>query len=254
MQLAFGAGDIFGVPLTDASGNAIVNPTPIKLGITQEIGVEFSGDLKELYGQNQFAVAIGRGKVKVSAKCKFAQMMAAGINSLFFGQTVTAGTLSGVYADVTGAAVPTTPFTITPVPPSSGTWVEDLGVVNASGVAMTRVASGPTTGQYSVAAGVYTFAAADTGLMMFISYRYTATLTGAKKIAVQNLPMGYAPTFKAYLQTVYGGKRALVVLYNATAPKLNLFATKLDDFNLPELNFSGQSDAANNVADIWLQE
>lgn len=254
MQLAFGAGDIFGVPLTDASGNAISNASPIKLGVVQEIGVDFSGDLKELYGQNQFAVAIARGKTKIQVKTKFAQLMGAGINSLFFGQTVTAGTMGGVYVDATGTLIPSTPYQITPTPPSSGTWQEDLGVINASGIAMTKVASAPATGQYSVSAGVYTFAAADTGLQVFINFRYSASVTAAKKITVANLPMGAAPTFKAFLQTNYGGKRALIVLYNAVAPKLTLFATKLDDFSMPALDFSGQADAANNVADIYLQE
>ena len=36
------------------------------------------------------------------------------------------------------------------------------------------LASAPATGQFSVAAGVYTFAAADTGHTVFIRYRYAA--------------------------------------------------------------------------------
>jgi hypothetical protein len=255
MQLVFGAGDMYGVPLFDASGNAITNPTPIKIGAMQEMSLDFSGDLKELYGQNQFALASARGKVKISGKVKGAQIHAAALNNLFFGQTVTAGTLAAVNSDVTGALIPATPFQITVIPPSTGVFAADLGVLDANQVPMTAVASAPTTGQYSVSAlGVYLFAAADTGKKVFVNYSYTATISGAKKITVANMAMGAAPSFKAYMQAQYQGKRALVVLYSAIASKLNLFSTKLDDFSIPELDFSATADAANNVADIYLSE
>jgi hypothetical protein len=47
------------------------------------------------------------------------------------------------------------------------------GVKDAAGNDMTKVDSAPTTGQYSVAAGAYTFAAADTGLIVYITYDYS---------------------------------------------------------------------------------
>jgi len=52
----------------------------------------------------------------------------------------------------------------------------DLGVTYASsGASLTKVASNPALGQYSVSsAGVYTFAAADAGAAVKISYRYAA--------------------------------------------------------------------------------
>ena len=250
----FGAGDFYGVPLIDGAGNAIVNPTPVKIMAVQEISLDFSGDLKELYGQNQFALTSARGKVKVSGKVKGAQVSAGALNSLFFGQTMVSGTMGAVYTDLTGQVIPATPFTLVAAPPSTGVWVADLGVIDANGVPMARVASAPTTGQYSVTAGSYLFAAADTGQLVFVNYTYTNTSTTAQKISVKNIAMGAAPTFKAYMQTTYQNKRALVILYQATASKLNMFATKLDDFSIPEFDFSGQSDAANNVADIYVSE
>lgn len=254
MQFVFGAGDFFGVPLLDASGNSITNPTPVKIGAMQEMSLEFSGDVKEAYGQLQSPIVIARGKTKISGKIKGLQVHGTMLNSLFFGQTLSSGTLSAAYSDTAGAAIPGTPYTITPTPPNSGAWQDDLGVLDSNGLPFTRVASAPATGQYSVAAGVYTFAAADTTRQVFINYRYTAALTGAKKISVTNLPMGAAPTFKAYLNTSFNGKRALAVLYSCVAPKLHLLGTKLDDFSMPELDFSAMADSANNVADIWVQE
>lgn len=49
-------------------------------------------------------------------------------------------------------------------------WLEDLGVTLADGTPLTKVATGPTTGEYSVSAGSYTFAAADAGVAVLISY------------------------------------------------------------------------------------
>lgn len=245
-QMLFGSGILWGTPLTDASGNAISNPSPIQFGTLQEVSLDISFDTKLLYGQNQFPVAVGRGKGKISGKAKFAQVNGTLLNSLFFGQTMTAGIIGDVY-DTTGAAIPTTPFTITPTVPSSGTWAYDLGVRNSSGLPMTRVASAPTTGQYSVAAGVYTFAAADTGLTVFINFQYTATSTSAKKSSVMNLPMGYAPSFQCDFSLPYNGKSKIWRLPNCIGSKLS-FATKQDDFVVPDFDFEAFADAAGNVA------
>src|SRR4051794_4171114 len=190
-QFNFGAGVLWGTPTFDATGAAIANPTPLMLAVTQEVSIDISGDIKELYGSNQFPVAVGRGKMKITGKCKYGQFNGAVMNSLFFGQTVTSS-LYSIVNDVTGAAIPSTPFTITPTVPGSGTWAGDLGVRDASGNPMTRVASAPTAGQYSVTAGAYLFAAADTGKVVFINYSYTATSTVAKTSVVQNMQMGQA--------------------------------------------------------------
>ena len=252
MQNVFGAGVLFGTPTTDAYGNALSNPTPIQFGVAQEASVDISFDTKQLYGQNQFPVAIGRGKGKASGKFKFAQLNGLTLNSIVFGQTLTAGITSDVY-DTTGAAIPTTPYQITPTPPNSGVWSFDLGVKNANGVPMTKVASAPATGQYSVAAGVYTFAAADTGLVMFINYQYTATSTTAKKSAVLSLPMGYAPTFRADIYLPYQGKSLIFTFPNCVSSKLSL-ATKLDDFMVPEIDFEIFADSSNHLGTYALSE
>ena len=56
-------------------------------------------------------------------------------------------------------------------------------------------------GQYSVnlATGIYTFAAADAGAAVSISYLYTAS--GGKKLVLTNQFMGYTPVFKATFYT-----------------------------------------------------
>lgn len=246
-QYMFGSGILWGIPTATADGTVIATnaSTPIQFGVLQEVSVDISFDTKMLHGQNQFPVAIGRGKGKVSGSAKFAQMNGQTLNSLFFGQTLNTGLVADVY-DTAGVAIPGTPFTITPTVPSSGTWSVDLGVRNAAGLPMTRVASAPATGQYSASAGVYTFAAADTGLVVYINYQYTATVTGAKKATIANLPMGYAPTFRLDLSSPFSGKHFTLTLLSCVGSKLGI-ATKQDDFIVPDFGFEAFADSAGNV-------
>ena len=252
MQLGFGSGVLVGTPTIDINGNAIANGTPTEFGILQDCGVDFSFDIKELFGTYQFPVAIGRGKGKIEGKAKFAQMSGLMLNNLVFGQGYTSIQLSQ-YKDYTGTAIPTTPFQITPTVPNSGTWLTDMGVTNASGRPMIKVVSGPTTGQYSVAAGVYTFAAADVGLVMKINYQYTNTSTIAKKLTIPNALMGYAPSFRVDLFIPYQGNSFVLTLNAATSKKMS-FATKLDDFTIPELDFSAYADSSNNIGFLSVVE
>lgn len=255
MQLTFGSGELFASLIRDASGNAITTPSPVRIAGLQEMSVDFSGDLKEFFGQNRFALAVAQGKVKTGGKFKGALINGPALNTLFFGAALTAGTMKALYADTTGTLIPATPFTITPTVPSSGTWVEDLGVVDANGLTMTRVASAPATGQYSVSAGVYTFAAADTGLKVYISFSYTYTSAGAKRIQLQNLPMGFSPAFKLHYLASFQGKKSLVVLESVISTKLMMFGTKNDDFSVPEIDFTAQADASGfSIGDIYTQE
>lgn len=244
-QYVFGAGVLVGTPTADAFGTAIALATPVRFGALQDISLDISFDTKMLYGPNQFPLAIGRGKGKVTGKAALAQINGLLWNSLLFGQTMTAGILTDVN-DTTGTAVPATPFTITVVPPSSGAFGYDLGVINANSVPMVRVVSAPVTGQYSMTAGAYVFAAADVGIKMFINYNYTATSTTGRLSTVNNVPMGYAPTFQADLVLPFSGKNLTVSLPNCISTKLGL-ATKLDDFAIPSFEFDAFAGAGGSV-------
>lgn len=255
MQLTFGAGDLFATLLRDALGVAVTTPTPIRVAGLQEMSIDFAGDLKEYFGTNRFALAVAQGKVKTTGKFKGALINGQALNTLFFGSGLTGGTMKALYADTTGTVVPSTPYTITPVVPNTGTFVEDLGVVDSTGRVMTRVASAPATGQYSVSAGVYTFAAADTGVRMYISFSYTYAAVDAKRIQLLNLPMGFTPQLKMHYMGTFQGKRSLVVLESVVSNKLAMFSSKNDDFSVPEIDFSAQADAAGfSLGDIYTQE
>jgi hypothetical protein len=206
-------------------------------------------------------VAVGRGKGKIACKAKFAQINGALMNSMFFGGTTTAGIISAVN-ELVGKVIPGTPFTLTVgatnnattfAIPSAGTWLRDLGVRDANGVPMTRVASAPAVGQYTVAAGVYVFNTADAAKLVFINYEYTAVSTTAQQSVVVNQAMGYAPTFTAVLNQPYNGKVLHVRLYQCISSKLSI-AAKNDDFTVPELDFDAFSDASGNVVAYGVSE
>ena len=166
--------------------------TPLNIGLAQEISFDKSYTTKTLYGQYRRPVAIGAGEIKATGKIKAARFSASVMGALLYGKPVNPGEITTAFAET--AAVPAaTPFTVTVV--NSTTWTADQGVQDAlTGFPLTRVAATPATGQYSVAAGVYTFAAADTGKAVLISYNYSTTTTGFS-LSVGNPLLGPTQTF-----------------------------------------------------------
>jgi hypothetical protein len=245
MQYVFGSGSLIGTATADAFGNVIALPSPRKFGALQDVSIDISFDTKYVYGAYQFPLAVGRGKGKITGKAAFAQIDGTMWNDLLFGQGTTSVLLAD-FIDTAGQLIPTTPFTLTIVPPLAGTFVADLGVLNSGSVPMTRVASAPTTGQYSETAGAYVFAAADVGLRVFINYQYSAASAAAKQGIVNNVTMGYAPTFQADLVMPYQGKTLTISLPNCVSTKLGL-ATKLDDFAIPSFDWDSYANAAGQV-------
>lgn len=250
-MILFGAGKLIAVPTNDATGAAIANPTPVQLGVLQDVSLDLSVDLKTLHGAGKYPVAVGQGKGKTDIKAKYANINGGVLGSLFMGRSSTAGIKSAVF-DFAAAVPGTGPYTITVVPPSSGTFVADLGVIDATtGNPMTRVASAPATGQYSVSAGVYTFAAADTAKAVLLNYEYSATSTTAQTFNLTSDLMGYTPSFSMLLSQQYDGKTLVVKLNRCVSGKLNL-PLKNDDFSMFDFEATAFTDAANSLGYICL--
>lgn len=241
-MINFGSGKLIAVPTNLADGTAIANPTPVILGSMQDVSLDLSVEIKSLYGSKRYPIAVGQGKGKTEIKAKYAEIDGGVMGSLFFGKASTAGIKAAVFDFA--ATIPATPFQITVVPPSSGTFVADLGVIfSASGVQLTRVASAPATGQYSVSnAGVYTFASADAALGVKISYEYSAS-AGGQVWTMTNEVMGYTPSFTLLLQNGYDGKTMVCKLNRCVSGKLSI-PLKSDDFAI--YDFEAEAFAAAN--------
>ena len=252
----FGAGVLFATPTYNANGTAITVASPVQFGIVQDITIDDESEIKELYGANQYPVDIGRGKSKISIKCKQAQFSAQLFNTIYYGQTLAAGYYA-LLADTVGTVVPgtagATSVHITPTAPTGGTsvFVADLGVQDGEGVPFTRVASGPTGGQYSLAGSTYTFADQDVGRTVFINYQYsnsTNPSTGTV-LTVNNLPMGQVPQFSAQFFNTRRGQTIWRKFPACVATKLSM-DFKNDDFVIPDFEISCFADA-NNVVQQW---
>jgi len=246
----FGSSIMWGSPLADASGAAIAQPTPLIFGTLQDSEVDVKFDIKQLHGQNQFAVTAGRGKGQVTGKAKAADLRAGFLETIVFGVAGSAGLTSAVY-DTVGTTVAAS---VVVTPPSSGTFAADLGVISAStGREFKRVASAPAAGQYSVSAGTYTFAAGDVGQTVYINYRYTATSTVARNININNQPMGYAPSFRLDMYMPFQGKSAILTLNNCITDGFKL-SNKNDDFSIPEFGFTAFTDAGGVLGRLSVAE
>ncbi len=242
-MLIFGAGVFYGM----TSG---ANPTPRKFGHLQDIAIDFSFNMKEAHGQYQLPIDIRRGAQKITGKAKSLNLNGAALNDLFFGQTAATGLLLSSIAEP-GTIPSATAYTVTVA--NSATFDTDLGVVYAAtGLPFTRVASAPTAGQYSEALGVYTFASADAGKAVLIDYLYTA-VTGGTKITMINQMMGATPTFFGVFTADIGGKVATLKLNQCTSSKLNV-ATKLEDYTIPEFDFSVMADASNAIGVLSISD
>jgi hypothetical protein len=255
MQLAFGAGALWGTR-TDVTGSGI---GPDQFGILQDVQIDWDWTTRELWGQFQFPVDIARGQGKITGKAKFARIFGAIFGDLFFGQTPAAGQLT--VSENEAATVPaTTPFTVTVA--NAANYVDDLGVFYAAGASagnrFTRVTTPSAAGQYSVnlTTGIYTFAAADAGAALLVSYLYTISSTG-KKLVLTNQFMGSTPTFKATFytaKTTQSAPAGLTLVLNAcTASKLSM-PTKIDDYEIQEFDFSAFADPTGTIGTLSVNE
>lgn len=250
-MINFGAGKLIAVPTNLADGSSIAIPTPVQLGTMQDISVDMSVEMKTLYGSKRYPIAVGQGKGKMAIKAKYAEIDGKILGSLFYGKTPTAGIKAAVF-DFAASIPSGSPYTITVAPPNSGTFVADLGVVfAATGVQLKRVASAPATGEYSVSAGVYTFASADAGKAVALSYEYSATSTSGEIFTITNDVMGYTPSFTLLLQNGYDGKNLVMKLNRCVSGKLNI-PLKNDDFALYDFEAEAFADAAGSLGYICL--
>lgn len=240
----FGSGILTGLR-NDA--NVSGTQTPRRFGTLQDVQIDFSGDIKELFGSYQYPVDVARGKTKIQGKAKFATIQASAYNDLYFGQTLTTGQLKFAFNEV--AVVPSTPYQYTVANSGDNPYTDQGVFYQSTGIQLTAVASGPTTGQYAfnTSTGVYTFAAGDSGVTMLVNYLYTVS-TGFN-IALNNLLMGTTPQFQATLMQQFEANQIVLVLFKCVASKLS-YPTKLDDYVLVDFEFQAFANAAGSVGSL----
>jgi hypothetical protein len=222
---------VYSEELGFAAGTLIVTPL-------------ITADLKELYGQNRYAIALAPGKTKIELNCKFAQINGNLFNTIYFGAALTAAQI--LFEDSEAQSIPTV-GAYTVQSGNHSVFLADQGVVyQASGQALQVVTALSAAGQYELnpTTGVYTFDSADAGGIVDLSYTYSSA--GGTQIAIGNPKMGTGPSFSAILSQAYDGRQANFVFNICQASKL-MFPTKQDDFTISEVDFMV---AANNAGVI----
>lgn len=243
-QYAFGAGTLFG-RRTD-----VTPATPVKFGAIQGVTVDIAFSVKELYGQNQFPLAVGRGTGKVTGKAQFGQFNAQAFNDLFFGQ---ANVAVGSIVTVSGEAATVTSNAVTVA--GNATFLRDLGVVLSSDSSVyARVTAGPVGQQYTCneSTGVYSFNSSQNNVAVKVSYQKNDAANG-KLVTLTNQLLGSAPQFMMVLTEVFQAKKLTLTLNACMSSKLAL-ATKLEDFIIPDFDFSAFTDSSDTLGTLSLDE
>jgi hypothetical protein len=242
---AFGSGNLIG------RRNDVTNGPAVNFGLLQECSLDFTFTVKELYGQNQFPVAIARGAGKVTGKAKVASISGIAMAALFFGSAVTAGQSAFAYGEAVTVQAGGGVSTVA----NGATFQADYGVVYvATGNPLTKVAASPAAGQYSVneSNGSYTFASADGNAAVLVSYTYGITGTG-EKFTIQNAQLGTNPTFQVALKNTFKGNTYTLTLNSCMSNKLSM-GTKLEDFVTPEFDWNAFADASQVIGTFSVSE
>ena len=246
--------DAFGPGVIVVTRTDVANSTPYNIGYAQEFSVDFAGNIKELYGQNQMPIDAARGTVKVTGKIKAAVLSGFAWNTVFFGNSFSTGTLTwNTNEKHTVTAGVLSPAAIT----NAATFEADLGVVydaaaTTPGMPLTKVASAPAVGQYTVSGvGVYAFAAGETNPVL-INYTSAVAASG-QTLTISNNLLGTSPNFQLDYYTARSGSAFVVRYYQAQAAKITI-AAKLEDFIMPEFEIHFFANAAGNLGKLYFPE
>jgi hypothetical protein len=83
-------------------------------------------------------------------------------------------------------------------------------------------------------------------LAAFKAAQKSPVADSGQQVTLSNPLLGTTPTFQAQLFTSFQGKPVNVKLFNCVSSKL-AFATKLEDFTIPELDFDVFANPAGRV-------
>lgn len=251
MHVQGGIGALVILPQT--SGNPPSPSFPQRMVSISEFEIQVKGKNVNLEGQNQWPDDVmpsdREGSIKLTAGRISLDML-----NLMFGETIASGFTQPVM-DEGPTAIPTTPYQITVV--GSANFVDDLAVVNAAtGQQLEQVASGPVAGQYSVAAGVYTFAAADHTSGISVKISYTKGVTGSgRTLTVGNHLQGYGPVHRAVITAPYTCPIATVALGSINVRSIRFTEVglpfKRNGYLMVPLSGSIFPDGSGDALDFW---
>lgn len=104
--LQFGSGIVFATP---SGGQQPTNPTPIEVGVLQNVKVTLGADIKTLYGQFQYPVDSAIGKRSIKGSFDYALIELLTVSNLFSSDTIISGRKAVAYREPNTIAPPVNP-------------------------------------------------------------------------------------------------------------------------------------------------
>lgn len=231
----FGAGSATIIPTMDINGTAITNATPINIPEVQGVEVPFKRDLKQLFGQQAYAIESAHGKGSATISMNIGRVYAELVAGLFTGNSPTSGRKIKTTQKYT---VPSTPYQVQIVG-----LTEDLGVRDQNGLAFTRAAS-PSLNKYSLSGDTYTFHSTNSGDDVWISYLSDTT---GETVTINSELMGKVGECSIAISFVYNGQHMILQFPRCVISSEFGISTKLDDYANPKLTFDVIADYMTDV-------
>jgi hypothetical protein len=226
------------------------NPTGIDLALVSSLKLDVEEEDVDLDGEDLDVVDSFPSTRRITFEAEVSEWSAQLVGGVTAGTTISAANKLGA---VGSGTIPTTPFQITITPPGGGTFGQILAVVNLSdGKAMTRVASAPATGQFSISGAVLTFASADQGDSVFYRYQYTLT-TGAQAKVVAAGAGSTPAKYAVHCYNNFAGKSSGIYIPAARIPGLSA-AFERKGWVKTTIRGKAVRDAVNDMAYIWTPE
>jgi hypothetical protein len=238
--IQFGAGYIYGLAVGGTESSVVI---PGYFATIESASVDISVTVKELRGAFEDAEDLASASRKITGKITTGRINLSTINQLLFADTFATGATA--ISNLETQVVPSSPAGVVTVT-NSATWTADLGVFyTGTRQQLSPVSIGtPLQGQYKVVAGQYTFAVADEGTSVSISYEYTTT-TG-HTLTLNNKIMGSSrPVFACYFSMPYNGNNDLTLFW-CRATKLNI-PEKREDYCVLDIEFMAGANPAGHV-------
>ena len=206
-------------------------PTPRRIGVIQEVSLEVKGDLKELFGEENFAEDASGGNVSVSGKYKSGELDPAWADDNILGGTQSAGILKieKMELQTVDSGAVTVDF--------ADEFDSDYGVVDPlSGAVYTRVATAAALapGQYKVdeGTGIYSFHTSVNGKEL--GFTYLRGEDGGVTHTVVSKLAGSVTACSMFLNKTSRAGTSFGLLADRAIFESWSFGFKLNEYTMPE--------------------
>src|SRR5207253_3308100 len=143
MRLAFGAGQLYAMPIS-FQGGAFVG-SPVWFATLQDVDITIDATIKELRGQFQFPDDVAISDKKITWKAGYGRFSIDTWNQIYWGETIASGSNSGGVGIGGGvpqvqeaATLTSTTYTVS----HSATFTQDMGVLYAAASGTTAALQG----------------------------------------------------------------------------------------------------------------